>query len=550
MNYMAPPNDAFMGEDPDKLLEKLDISDDREDCQGNLVEFIKRSWHILEPGSEYSHGWHIDYISEALMAVTFGDELDDGSIYNRLMIAVPPGSMKSLMVNVFWPAFEWGPCRMPHMRYICVSHSQELAIRDGLKMRRLVESDWFRERWPHVVLQKDQNQKSKFETTAMGFRQCCAINSITGARSDRIIADDLMSVSDAASQQIKDTTNTQFFEAIPTRLVNPKRSAIVVIQQRLAEDDIIGSILERDLPYDYLMLPMRYDPSRAEPSMVGLEDPRKEEGELLFPARFPEEVVARDELIMGPWAAAAQFQQIPSPRTGGVIKPEWIPTWKQDSYPAFDFIIAAVDGAYTTKAENDPSAMTVWGVWSGGDQTAQVTRSITSDGDMMAAVQRTYTQEHPKVMLMYAWAERLEFHDLVEKVQETMYRYGVNKLLIENKASGISIAQEMRRLYGHEDFGVQLVDPKGQDKLARLYSIQHLFAEGLIYAPDRSWADMVINQLAVFPKGKHDDLVDTTSMALKHLRDLGLLVRNAEWTADLDQSRIHQGSPPEPLYPV
>ena len=549
MNKHVSPNDLFLGEDPDKLLEKLDISDDRAACEGNLVEFIKRAWPIIEPGAEYSHGWHIDYIAVALMAVTFGDELEDGSLYNRLMIAVPPGSMKSLMVNVFWPAFEWGPCKMPHMRYICVSHSQELAIRDGLKMRRLIESDWYQARWP-VPLAKDQNQKQKFENLFTGFRQCCAINSITGARADRIIADDLLSVSDAASQQIKDTTNQQFFEAIPTRLVNPKRSAIVVIQQRLAEDDIIGSILDRGLPYDYLMLPMRFDPSRAQPSVLGLEDPRKEEGELLFPARFPEEVVTRDEIIMGPWAAAAQFQQLPSPRTGGVIKREWIPTWERDNYPPFDFVLAAVDGAYTTKAENDPSAMTVWGIWSGGDQTAQVTRSITSDGDMMAAVQRTYTQEHPKAMLMYAWAERLEFHDLVEKVQETMYRYGAHKLLIENKASGISIAQEIQRLYGHEDFAVQLIDPKGQDKLARLYSIQHLFAEGLIYAPDRSWADMVINQLAVFPKGKHDDLVDTTSMALKHLRDLGLLVRNAEWTADLDQSRLHTGAPPEPLYPT
>ena len=170
--------------------------------------------------------------------------------------------------------------------------------------------------------------------------------------------------------------------------------------------------------------------------------------------------------------------------------------------------------------------------------------------DVMAAVERTYTQEHPKVMLIYAWAERLEFHELVQKVQETMEDYGVDKLLIENKANGISIAQEMRRLFGHEDFMVQLIDPKGQDKLARLYSIQHLFAEGLIHAPNKPWADMVINQLAVFPKGKHDDLVDTTSMALKHLRDLGLLVRNAEWTADLDRSRMHEGAPPDPLYPV
>jgi predicted phage terminase large subunit-like protein len=122
--------------------------------------------------------------------------------------------------------------------------------------------------------------------------------------------------------------------------------------------------------------------------------------------------------------------------------------------------------------------------------------------------------------------------------------------LIENKAAGHSVAQEIRRLYGHEDFAVQLVDPKGQDKLSRLYSIQHLFAEGLIYAPDKAWADMVITQTGNFPKGKHDDLVDTVSMGLKHLRELGLLVRGAEWTADVQDQMRHSGAPPKPLYPV
>lgn len=533
-------------EDPEQAL--INIS--KLECEESFVEFIRQAWHVIEPGGEgYVHGWHIDYIAEHLMALSEGVELQDGSLYNRLMIAVPPGSMKSLMVNVFLPAYEWGPMNKPHLRYICISHSQELAIRDGLKMRRLVESEWYCERWPHVVLQRDQNQKQKFENTAMGFRQCCAINSITGARADRIICDDILSVSDAASQQIKDTTNQQFFEAIPTRMVSPKRSAIIVIQQRLAEDDIIGSIIERNLPYDYVCLPMRHDPSRAQPTMLGLEDPRTEEGELLFPARFPEEVVERDEIIMGPWATAAQFQQIPSPRTGAVIKPEWIPKWEERTYPPFDYVIGSIDTAYTTKSSNDPSAMTVWGVWSGGDQTAQVTRSFGPDGQM-ARLERSYKSEHPKCMLMYAWAERLELHELIEKVQETMITYGVDKLLVENKASGISVAQELRRLYGYEEFSVQLIDPKGQDKLARLYSVQHLFAEGLIYAPDTTWADMVLNQLAVFPKGKHDDLCDTTSMALRHLRDIGLLVRGAEWTAELDQGRMHQGAPPQPLYPV
>jgi len=130
---------------------------------------------------------------------------------------------------------------------------------------------------------------------------------------------------------------------------------------------------------------------------LALEDPRTEEGELLFPARFPEDVVDRDERVMGTYATAGQFQQSPTPRGGGVIKTEWWQLWDREAYPPFDYIIASLDTAFTTKQENDPSAMTVWGIWSGGDQTAQIiTRAPTSDGEMMTLLNRTYTEEHPK----------------------------------------------------------------------------------------------------------------------------------------------------------
>lgn len=533
--------------DREKIL--IDIS--KKECEESLSEFIRQAWHVVEPGAPYIHNWHIDFISDHLEAITDGIELDDGRTYNRLLINIPPGMMKSLLCNIFWPAWEWGPRGMPHLRYLCASHSMDLAIRDSTKMRRLIESEFYQSRWgDRVQIAKDQNQKTKFETTALGFRQAVAAGSITGARGDRVIIDDPHSVEGANSDQMRASTIEWFLEAVPTRLNNPRESAIVVIMQRLHEGDVSGVILEKGLGYDHIMLPMRHDPSRSMPTLLGGEDPRDEPGELLFPERFPEEVVDRDEKAMGPYAVAGQFDQQPSPRGGGVIKTEWWKLWDQASYPPFDYVIASIDTAYTTKTENDPSAMTVWGVWSGGDQTAQITRVATSDGEMLSMLNRTYNEERPRVMLIYAWAERLELHELVEKVQETMERYNVDKLLVENKASGYSVAQELRRLYGHEEFTVQLIDPKGADKLARIYSIQHLFAEGLIYAPDRPWADMVINQASQFPRGKHDDLVDTASMSLKHLRDIGLLVRGSEWTAQLDQGRMHTGSNDEPLYPV
>lgn len=532
--------------DADQLL--IDIS--KAECEESLAEFIRQAWHIVEPGAEYIHNWHVDMICEHLEAITDGVELDDGSRYNRLLINVIPGAMKSLLCNVFWPSWEWGPRNMPHLRYLCASHSMDLAIRDSTKMRRLIESEWYQERWgDRVTITKDQNQKTKFELTSTGFRQAIAAGSITGARGDRVIIDDPHSVESANSDQQRSSTIEWFLEAVPTRLNKPMESAIVVIMQRLHEEDVSGIILEKGLGYDHIMLPMRYEPGRAQPTMLGIEDPRTEEGELLFPARFPEAVVDRDEHAMGPYATASQNQQSPEPRGGSVIKRDWWQAWEQPSYPPFDYVIAAIDTAYTTKSENDPSAMTVWGIWKGGDQSAIVTRTPGADGQM-AILNRQYKEEHPKCMLMYAWAERLEIHDLIKKVQETMEDYSVDKLLVENKASGHSVAQELRRVYGYDEFFVQLIDPKGLDKLARLYSIQHLFAEGLIYAPERTWADMVINQAAQFPRGKHDDLCDTVSMSIKHLRDIGLLVRGTEWTAALDEGRIFQGSGPEPLYPI
>lgn len=534
--------------DVDEHLKAIEVAE----CEESLAAFIRQAWHVIEPGAPYVHGWHIDFICEHLEAITNEEELEDGTPYNRLLINVPPGTMKSLIANVFWPAWEWGPKNMPWMRYVCAAHKIEnLSARDSRRMRELILSDWYQERWgDRVSLAKDQNEKLNFMNTAKGFRIATAITSLTGIRGDRVIIDDPHSVDSAGSEVQREAEVTTFLEAIPTRLNNPIKSAIVVIMQRLHEDDISGVILDKQLGYDHIMLPMRYDPMRAMPTRLGYEDPRSEDGELLFPERFPLSIVERDENSLGPYAVAGQFQQEPQPRGGGVIKREYWQLWERESYPPFEYLMASLDTAYTTKSENDYSALTIWGIFSGGEQTAVATRQISKDGDLVSMVRRTYTEEHPKIMMVHAWQERLELHDLVKKVAESCRKWKVDKLVIENKAAGHSVAQEIRRLYGHEDWGVQLLDPKGTDKLARLYAVQHLFAEGMIYAPDYSWADMVIQQCAVFPKGKHDDLVDTVSMAVRHLREMGMLVRNEEWTSRVEDQMTHRGAPPKPLYAV
>ena len=531
---------------PDELLFLLD----KADCEESFVDFIKLAWHVVEPGQDYVHNWHIDMIAAHLTAITDEMMIDDEKYYNRLLINVPPGAMKSLLTNVFWPAWEWGPRNMPHLRYVCASHGQELAIRDSTKMRRLIQSEWYQSLWgDRVTLTGDQNAKTKFENTATGFRQAVAAGGITGARGDRVIIDDPHTVESAASDQMRSTTIDWFLQAVPTRLNNPDKSAIVVIMQRLHEEDVSGVILDKGLGYDHIMLPMEYEPLRAAPTMLGWEDQRETLGELLFPERFPEHVVERDKRAMGPYAVSGQFQQTPTPADGGIIKRDWWQLWEHESFPAFDYIIASLDTAYTEKTENDPSALTIWGVYTEDPISTEAMKKPLSLKEMFQK-ERGYKAPHPKVMLVNAWAERLELHQLVTKVAETLKKYKADAILIEDKAAGHSVAQELRRLYNHLGFMVITDNPNGIDKRSRLYSVQHIFAEGLVYAPDKSWADMVITQSAIFPKGKHDDLVDTVSMALRHLRKTGMIARPEEAQNDYESSIQHRGAPPAPLYAV
>jgi predicted phage terminase large subunit-like protein len=200
------------------------------------------------------------------------------------------------------------------------------------------------------------------------------------------------------------------------------------------------------------------------------------------------------------------------------------------------------------KTSNDYSALTIWGVFS-TDTVAHPGRLVDPQGRPLV-IDRSYGETAPKVIMIDAWRDRMELHNLVEEVARRCIKHKVDLLLIENKAAGISVAQEIRRLYYNKKFGVQLFDPKSQDKLSRLYSVQHLFAEGIIYAPKYTFADMVISEASQFPHSKHDDLTDTVSQALRHLRDNGLISRATERAEELESLKIYPGRQAEPLYPA
>lgn len=287
---------------------------DREFCGRSLSNFIKRAWPIVEPGIQYKSGWAIDAMCEHLEAVTYGQLI-------RLLINVPPGMMKSLLANVFWPCWEWGPKGLSNYRYINAAHEVELAIRDVRKARMIIESDWYQDLWP-TPFARDQNEKKYFENENKGFRQACAAKSLTGKRGHRLLYDDPHSIEGALSDADRPKTIRVFRETATSRMIDAQTSAIVVIMQRIHTGDVSGVILE-DMAdeYEHLCLPMEFEKDRRCVTSLGFVDPRKEEGELVFPERFPPKEVARDKKAMGALAVAGQFQQRPAPRSGGFF--EW-----------------------------------------------------------------------------------------------------------------------------------------------------------------------------------------------------------------------------------
>jgi predicted phage terminase large subunit-like protein len=280
----------------------------------SLAGFVREAWHILEPTQRYVHNWHIDAICQHLEAVTAGR-------VNRLLINVPPGSSKSLIVSVMWPAWEWGPKGLRSLRYLATSFNEGPVKRDTRKHRDLTISDWYRQLWPDVVLTR--TGETSFANSSTGTREGVAFGSLTSQRGDRLIIDDPHSTETAESEAERTATTRKFREGATNRLNDQDKSAIVVVMQRLHEEDISGVIEKFAMGYVHLMLPMEYEPERARENAIGFADPRGDDGELLDPERFPRHVVEGLKRDMGSYAFAGQYQQRPTAREGGLFKRAW-----------------------------------------------------------------------------------------------------------------------------------------------------------------------------------------------------------------------------------
>ncbi|TIN80715.1 phage terminase large subunit [Mesorhizobium sp.] len=279
-------------------------------CQ-TLAGFVREAWHVLEPTTKLVWNWHLDAICQHLEAVT------DGRI-TRLLANVPPGSSKSMLVSVMWQAWEWGPRGLASMRYLTTSFNDGPVKRDTRKCRDLMLSEWYRALWPEVVLTR--TGETSFSNSKTGTREGVAFGSLTSQRGDRLVIDDPHSTETAESAADRLATTRKFREGAQNRLNDQEKSAIVVIMQRLHEEDVSGVIEQIGMDYVRLMLPMEFESDRACETEIGFKDRRKHDGELLDPARFPADAVAKLKRDMGSYAYAGQYQQRPAPRSGGMFQ--------------------------------------------------------------------------------------------------------------------------------------------------------------------------------------------------------------------------------------
>ena len=451
------------------------IEAEKELCSRDMVYFLRKAWNILDPGQPYQHGWHIEALAEHLQAMAKGE-------ITRLLINVPPGTSKSTMTGVIFPAWLWGPFGWPESRFIGASHEAGLAGRDSRRTRLVVESEWFQSLWP-MPLNGDANAKTYFENERRGFRQAAAVASMTGKRGDVVLWDDPHSPEKAYSEAYRTEAQRIFSETLPTRLTNPKKSGIIVVMQRLHEQDISGYILQQELGYEHLCLPMEFEPNRKCYTSIGWSDPRKKEGELLFEERFPIDVVERDKKAMGSFATAGQFQQRPEPRGGGILKTDW---WKYYTVPPeIEWRCIYADTANKTGQENDYTVFQVWG------------RGKKGGAYLLDMLRGKYEAPELRAQAIAFWNK----HAGNKKGLGPLRAFK-----IEDQQSGTGLIQALKK---EQEIPVKGIKRVSKDKVTRAYDAAPYIESGYVYLPQNAnFLSDFLAETSGFPTAKHDDIVD------------------------------------------
>ena len=458
------------------LLEELETRRIRQDSQDKFIDFVKQMW------PEFISGRHHAKMAEAFERVARGET-------KRLVVNMPPRHTKSEFASYLLPAWFLG--KFPHKKVIQTSHTAELAVSFGRKVRNLVVGDMYKNIFPEVDLQSDSKAAGRWNTNAGGDYFAIGVGgAVTGKGADLLIIDDPHSEQEAViaetSPEVYDKVY-DWYTSGPRQRLQPG-GAIVIVMTRWSKRDLTGQVIKASAQHggdEWEVI--EFPAIMPEGGPLWPEFWKKEELEAL-----------QTQLPVSKWQA--QYQQAPTSEEGALLKREWWNVWDSDRPPPCEFIIQSWDTAFLKTSRADYSACTTWGVFYHTDpDTGRQTSNI---------------------ILLDAYRKRMEFPELKTKTQEMYNEWQPDALIVEAKAAGAPLVFELRAM------GIpvsEFTPSRGNDKIARVNAVTDLFASGVIWAPDTRWAQEVIEEAASFPAGEHDDYVDSMTQALLRFRKGGFV---------------------------
>lgn len=466
----ASPEEKFKLQ---SILGELERRDNRKKRQENFLEFVESQW------PDFISGAHHRRIAKLFEAVAKGEK-------KRIIINLAPRHTKSEFASFLFPAWFLG--KFPKKKVMQVSNTAELAEGFGRKVRNLLETEEYRDVFPDVELRSDSKAAGRWNTNHGGDYYATGVGAaLAGRGADIVIIDDPHTEQEAIQAAFNPGVYDKVYEWYttgPRQRLQPS-GAIIIVQTRWSLRDLTGQILEN--------ASQRTGADKWEVFEFPAILPS---GKALWPEFWSQEALEaiRAEIPAGKWNA--QYQQNPTSDETAIIKRESWQRWTHKNPPDCEYTLMSFDCAFEAKQSADYSAMTLWGVWFNEE-----------DGE-------------ESVILLDAWRDKLEFPDLKAKALELYQEHEPDAVIIEKKASGAPLIYEMRRM----GIPVQEFTPsRGNDKIVRLNAISDIFASGRVWAPDRRWADDVIEEVASFPNGRNDDFVDTVSQAINRIRKGGMV---------------------------
>jgi len=459
-----------------QVLKKLQA----ESAKRSLREFVKQSWPVLEPGRKFVDGWAIGAMCEHLEATATGE-------ISRLVITIPPGSMKSRLCRVAYPLWRW--IKEPHLKFLGASYALVLAERDNYYARTVMTSEWYQENF-NVRISGEQAAKVNFDTDAMGGMRAISVGgATTGFRGDVNILDDAHDASKGESDAVRSEAVQWFLETFQTRVNDLNTSPIIVVGQRIHQEDVPQVAI--DLGFEHLNIPMEWDSTYRRTTSIGWTDPRTQQDELMWPERFSAEALVRLKAAMGPYAAAAQLQQNPVPRKGALFDVDMIQ--QIDNLPE--------DDDYIYFRAWDLAATEGGGAFTAGVKMAFGKRS----GRFFIVDVRRKQASHAQVK-----------HMVADAAEDDGVSTPLSLPQDPGSAGKALVADMIAALAGF----VVRAEIQSGDKESRAKPLASQIEIGNVAVLKRVWTKTFLEELRFFPKGKFKDQADAASSAFNALAPL------------------------------